>query len=137
MFAPVQLKGLIEASQRLMELLFEVVGPDGCRWALGSSAIGRRWVETVGKDSQVFCDYAARYAERLVLLRHCRGVDPAFAQQLDTFRVASVRKLDLESLLIMPVQRVPRCAQRALPTPWGMFLSGVSAVDIGCCCRSC
>jgi hypothetical protein len=28
MFAPVQLKGLIDASQRLMELLFEVVGPD-------------------------------------------------------------------------------------------------------------
>ena len=66
----------------------------------------------MGKDSQVFCDYAARYAERLVLLRHCRGLDPAFAQQLDAFRVASVRKLDLESLLIMPVQRVPRCAQR-------------------------
>ena len=65
MFAPVQLKRLIEASQRLMELLFAVVGPGGCRWALGSSASGRRWVATVGKDSHessVTTRHATRHA---------------------------------------------------------------------------
>jgi hypothetical protein len=88
----------------LLERLKERVSDD---WD-DSRIVGDIFVDFADQLPPVYRDYVQRFKASNATLRDAVDHKPEFASLLEEYKNNTKGKLDLESLLIMPIQRVPR-----------------------------
>jgi len=88
----------------LLERLKERVNED---WD-DSRIVGDIFVDFADQLPPVYRDYVQRFKASNATLREAYDNKPEFASLLEEYKNNTKGKLDLESLLIMPIQRVPR-----------------------------
>jgi hypothetical protein len=97
---------VLELNEELLEKLEERIGEEGS-FHVDETCIGDVLVGMGVERFDVYGEYVAQWDASNLMLKKCTD-KPEFADLLSQFGARAKGKLDLFSLLIMPVQRVPR-----------------------------